>query len=110
MRLNLGQDEMMNIAIHNLGMIAEGRDNVSGGPISRQDMQRLAKAAMETLSILWDQIGQGQPVLGYAPCPWNEAHAVGLLREMTNSYVICQHSACPMHNVRMTPEEWNRRV
>lgn len=110
MRLNLWQDEMMNNAIHNLGMIADGKDNVTGGPLSKQDMQRLAKAAIDLLGILWDQIGQGQPVLGYAPCPWDESHTVGLVPGTASGhYIHCFHRACPMHDVRMSPEDWNRR-
>ena len=109
MRLNLEQDEVMNGVIHDLAALSEARDIVVGSPLTRQDMQRIAKAAMERLSVLWDQIAQGQPTLGYAPCPWNEKHAVGMITEMSQSYVCCMHTDCPMHRARMSMEEWNRR-
>lgn len=111
MRLTQDQDSIVNAVCSNLDTIAQAKDLVVGSPLSRPDMQRIAKASLDALGELWEQIGySNQPTLGYAPCPWDNKHSVGLFTEQGSPYIICYHNACPMHRVRMSPEEWNRRV
>ncbi len=110
MRLTQEQDATMNAIASNVEMLVEGKDLVIGGLLMKADMQRIARVVLQDVHALWEEIGvSSTPTLGYAPCPWNPKHSVGLVTVQNKTCVHCFHTNCPMNRSDMTPEEWNRR-